>query len=327
MEKIKKILSFLWYFIILFLFMFLILVFIVESLPKEQANSSFASFMIFGISLILIYISYKIAHDKVYGSSITASKKDYNTKVNKDDIKNFECVKNAINMMVDKCKETKEEEIINNINKCVSSAKQPDKVIKKALYDYIQESLNDGLLDENEECIIASISKNYNIDLKDNSDLYNAKILYSIIVKHEIPNIELRGNVPVILGNNEVILYLKENVSLIKEVTRTKYVGGTDGFSIRIAKGLYYRKGAFKGERVKVSSKEVVDNGMFIISSKNLFFIGESEKKKIPIKSIITSEPFENGITIQKNGNAKPLTFYGIDSWFAHNLIINLPKI
>ncbi|BCD67338.1 hypothetical protein NitYY0918_C0222 [Nitratiruptor sp. YY09-18] len=289
-------------------------------------------FVFFGIELILVYVSYKLAYLRIYGSkqsyeSKKTAKKHKAIKIDEGDIEKYQCAKDVVSQFSKECKEDNENEFIAKIDKCLDGAKQPDGVIEKVLNDYIQEALNDGLLDEKEECTIMTLSQNYNIDLENIEDLQKAKILYSIIVKNEIPDVEVRGNIPVLLENNETILYAENGVALIKEVTKTKYVGGSDGFSIRIAKGLYYRKSAFKGERVKVSSQEVVDAGTLIISSKNIFFVGENQKIKIPIKRIITSEPFENGLTIQKSGRAKPLTFYGLDSWFAHNLIINLAKI
>lgn len=109
--------------------------------------------------------------------------------------------------------------------------------------------------------------------------------------------------------------------------TKSKYVGSSDGVSVRIMKGVYYRKSAYKGQRVQVDETLYGGYGVFAISNKHLYFSGD-KPFRIRLDKIVSINAFEDGITIQKEGvTSKPQTFKDVDGWFIKNLIENLNQI
>ena len=226
--------------------------------------------------------------------------KFYNNKINEEQLKNE--IEN------------------NNLNK---------PKYKNTLLNYIVEkALDDGLLDEQEEKQIGNLCSYLNINIPQNimDKLTKSKILFNV-VNGKIPDIPIEGIVPVMLSKNEKIIYSFNHTPFYREVKKTRYVGGAQGFSIRIAKGVYYRVGAFKGNRITENSIEQIDAGSLIITNKNLFFVGQNNSMKIPISQIISVTPFEDGIKISKNGNAKDLIFKTGDGWFSYNLLMNLNNL
>ena len=109
--------------------------------------------------------------------------------------------------------------------------------------------------------------------------------------------------------------------------TRTQYQGGYSGVSVRIAKGVYYRTGGFKGHPVKIEEMKYIGTGIFAITNKHVYFASSSKSFRIQFGKIITMDPYEDGIGLQKDGaTAKPQVFKNIDGWFTYNVISNLNK-
>lgn len=72
-------------------------------------------------------------------------------------------------------------------------------------------------------------------------------------------------------------------------------VGGSQGVSIRIAKGVYYRVGAFKGQPVEYSERVFVGSGLFAVTNRHIYLSG-GKSFRIQHDKIVTIEPFTNGV-------------------------------
>ncbi len=130
---------------------------------------------------------------------------------------------------------------------------------------------------------------------------------------------------PFLFQKSEELVWTFSPVQFYQNTTRTEYVGGSHGISVRLTKGVYYRTGAFKGRPVKVDELKLQGTGMLAITTKHVYFWSPNKAFKVPFSKLISLETFEDGIRIQRDGTTtKPQTFSGIDGWFAANLISNL---
>ena len=123
------------------------------------------------------------------------------------------------------------------------------------------------------------------------------------------------------------------NARFFEERTKTHYVGGSDGFSFKLTKGVYYRTSAFKGEKVKEHHMEHIDNGLFALTTKHIYFHGHRKSFRVRLDRIVAIDPYEDGIGIRKAGvTSKPQIFRDYDSsaqiyaWFVSNAIRVLSK-
>jgi len=114
-----------------------------------------------------------------------------------------------------------------------------------------------------------------------------------------------------ILQKNEICHY-SALVDLIEEKRKSHYVGGSRGVSVRIVKGLSYRVGGFKGERVTEEYNEITDNGRLYITNKRVVFSGNKKSVAYPLKSIVVIQKFGNAIQFKKENEAKP-KYFGIN--------------
>ncbi len=107
--------------------------------------------------------------------------------------------------------------------------------------------------------------------------------------------------------------------------THTYYVGASEGFSIRLAKGVYYRRSRFKGYPVTMTGPEVVGTGPLYVTDRNLYFVSFNKTLRINYDKVIGLIPYADGFAIYTDGRSgKPHAFCTGDGWFACNLVANL---
>ncbi len=192
----------------------------------------------------------------------------------------------------------------------------------------IDKYLSDGIIDNSEE---EQINKFLEYSSLSNSiSLYKSsayqKLVQSLILRDiqegkEIEKRILVRNLPVLLGKKEQLLWVFKDVKAYEEKTGRRYVGGSSGVSMRICKGVYYRVGATKGHPVEYQYQNDLGCGTFIITNKNLYFIG-NKQVKMGISKVLSFKPYSDGIELVKDGaTPKPYTFVGFDPWFVVNAI------
>lgn len=200
-----------------------------------------------------------------------------------------------------------------------------DVMLISVLNEKIYRCLEDGIIDDKEEDEIS--------DFIERSTLSGTTSLYdSASYQHFVQSLVLRdiqegnkvdrlkiGNLPILLGKKGNVLWVYKSVKGYEEKTGRKYIGGSKGGSMRICKGVYYHVGASKGHSVSYQYQDPLGRGTFIVTNKNLYFIG-IKQVKLGISKILSFEPYKDGIMLVKDGaNPKPYTFIGFDPWFVVN--------
>ena len=137
---------------------------------------------------------------------------------------------------------------------------------------------------------------------------------------------------PVILRKDEQIIWAWSGVAFYEMREHKSFEGGSQGVSLRIAKGVYYRIGSFKGHPVVTTRQTHVGEGALIFTNKHLFWAGDGTTKSLKIawKKLISVQGYSDGIGLQAEGaRIKPMTFSlgSDDGWFAKNLAENIPRL
>lgn len=195
-------------------------------------------------------------------------------------------------------------------------------------------AFDDGLLSEQEESALSELKEHFGLSqqILDRTGAYSKLVKGTVlrdIMNGNLPErMKIDGNLPFNLQKTEKVVWVFQNVNYYEEKSRTRYVGGSQGVSIRIAKGLYYRTGAFKGERVQTSETIHADTGLLGVTDKHIYFAGPSKRFRIAYNKIVAFEPFSDGIGVQRDAQtAKPQSFQTGDGWFTYNLITNLAQM
>lgn len=181
------------------------------------------------------------------------------------------------------------------------------------LQSYVKEITADQRLSPDELLELEEIKKslNINVEMTDKSinALYKMKLFW-VIENSDLPEYDCN----LALQKGEKCYYKTdanwyENRRLTKSV---KYAG--PGLNFRIMKGVYYRAGSMKVERVTEINCTLIESGEIILTNKKLIFIGTNKSTNIQLGKILTFIPYENGIEIVKTAGRNPIFIVGDDA-------------
>ena len=91
----------------------------------------------------------------------------------------------------------------------------------------------------------------------------------------------------------------------MRKVTTGVTYGGP-GVRLKIAKGIYYRAGSYKGARETQDQLVKIDSGMIYVTSKKIQFVGPLGNKVIRYNQIIDLNPFSDSVQIIKETGKSP---------------------
>lgn len=197
----------------------------------------------------------------------------------------------------------------------------------------LQTALDSAGLSEEEDRRLVEYAKRFALgqdDLSTNrgyDHFVQGRILRRII-NGQFPSditIKLDGRLPVVLQKSERLIWRFGGAEYHKEVVRREWEGGSTGYSMRVAKGLYIRQSYFKGRPIERREMALQDRGVVVVTDKNLYFSGPSVNFRLPYKRIVAVRPYADGVGIHRDlASAKAETFVVQDGWFISNLLENL---
>ncbi|MBC7347859.1 MAG: hypothetical protein H5U00_10505 [Clostridia bacterium] len=213
----------------------------------------------------------------------------------------------------------------------------PDQVREALIAGWEQAAthfLEDGNLDPQEERRLVLFAEHFGLAQND----LNKNGIYAQFVKGAVLRELMEGKVPsrfhavgalpFNFQKSETLIWAFENVAYYEEKTRREYVGGSHGVSFRIAKGVYYRVGSFRGRPVETTERVHIDTGLLAVTTKHLYFQGRTKTFRVRLDKVVSFMPYSNGVGIQRDAaTAKPQFFITGDGWFTYNLLINAAKL
>jgi hypothetical protein len=129
---------------------------------------------------------------------------------------------------------------------------------------------------------------------------------------------------PIIMEKGENLLWAFGASEFYQPSTKTVYANHSSGVSVRVTKGLYYRMGASRGEPITTTEMKLLATGVTFYTTRNIYFSSPMKGFKIPYKKIISLFPYQNGISVQKDGaSSKPFILKNVDGGFLQNIIAN----
>jgi hypothetical protein len=194
--------------------------------------------------------------------------------------------------------------------------------------------LEDGHLDESEEERLSRFRTQFSLsqDQLDTQGAYSRLVRGAVlrdVMNGIVPErMQVQGNLPFNFQKTEKLVWLFPEVQYYEDRKRRHYVGGYHGASFRIAKGVYYRVGAFKGHPVETSETVLVGSGLLGVTNRHVYFSGASKSFRIRHDKIVSIEPYSDGVGIQRDAQtARPQVFVTGDGWFTYNLLMNVSNL
>jgi len=159
------------------------------------------------------------------------------------------------------------------------------------------------------------------------SRLAKAAVIREILEGKLPQRVRVVGDLPFNFQKGETLVWLFPGTTYCEERTQTHFEGSHQGVSVRVASGLYYRVGGFRGHPVSTSAMVNLGQGSMAITDKHIYFAGPSKSFRVKYEKIVSFVPYSDGIGIQRDARtAKPQVFITGDGWFTYNLVTNLAR-
>ena len=137
--------------------------------------------------------------------------------------------------------------------------------------------------------------------------------------------ITTNASLPFLLARDETMLWLYGSVTCYQLKTVVSQRSKGNSLTIQLARGLYYGLGGLESEAVETTQLQPVAHGMVCLSDKAFYFASSMKNMKLPYAELMTANAQAKGISLQAEGDGKPLLYFeGVDPWFCYNLIANL---
>jgi len=194
--------------------------------------------------------------------------------------------------------------------------------------------LEDGLLSEVEENRLVEFQSQFGLSQSelDRAGAFmrvaKAAVLRDLMHGVIRDRLSVSGGLPFNLQKGERLVWVFPAVRYYQERTRTHFEGKSSGVSIRLAKGVHYRVGAFKGHPVQTAYMSLEDSGMLGATTKGVIFAGERKGFRVAHSKIVSLVPYSDGVGVLKDSqSARPITFVTGDGWFSYNLLATLAQM
>lgn len=198
----------------------------------------------------------------------------------------------------------------------------------------VEDAMSDNLLSKEEEKRLMDMVHFFGSDSQElaGRPSYHTLVKGSVIrdlCEGKMPTlVRIDGPLPVVLQKGEQIIWVFKDTKYYETQTKTTYVGGSQSINIRIAKGVYYRVGAFRGNPVQTTSLVYVDTGLFVVTNKHLTFVGARKSVRLKHEKIISLTPYSDGVGLCRDAvTAKPQIFVTNDGWFTYNVVANAMRV
>ncbi len=197
----------------------------------------------------------------------------------------------------------------------------------------VDHALDDHVISEQEEENLHQLQNlfqlsDHELDRKGTLTRLNQACVLRDILNGELPKLKVEGGpLPFNLMKSESLVWVFQGVEYYEQKTRTQFQGGSQGMSFRVAKGVYYRVGGFRGERVQTNETVHAGTGLLGVTTKHLYFSGGNKHFRIRYDRMVVIEPYSDGIGVMRDAqSARPQAFVTGDGWFVYNLVSNLAQ-
>jgi hypothetical protein len=168
-----------------------------------------------------------------------------------------------------------------------------------------QAAITDRRLSTDEQDALAAMARNFSINVEIDSAT-RAQLdrfrWFWLMENGTFPEIQ----VPINLQKKEVC-HFSGAVGLSEMRTETQRINyGGPVVRIKIMKGLYYRAGSVRVERVTRDILRQVDSGVLYVTNKRVIFDGARKNTTIRLSSILSITPYADAVEIEKTSGRNP---------------------
>jgi len=200
--------------------------------------------------------------------------------------------------------------------------------------DAVAHCLNDSLLSRDEETALTTFATHFGLsqdDLNTHGAYTQATMAVVLrgLLEGQVPSrVQLPGGLQFNFQAGEQVVWVFPRADYYEQQARRSYVGGYQGVSVRVARGVYYRIGGFRGYPVETTALQHVATGQLAITTKHMYFGSAQKTFRIPYTKILSVTPYSDGIAVHRDAaSAKPQIFVTGDGWFIYNAVSHVVRL
>ena len=212
-------------------------------------------------------------------------------------------------------------------------AEQADAVMVAVWEQAVESFLEDKELDVEEENNLTSYKANFDLtesdlDLNGMYTRFIQGIVLRELMEGKIPQRFNYNGLPFNFQKSETLIWAFWDVDYLEDKTKREYRGGSSGVSVRIARGVYYRTGGFRGTPIETTERKHIGTGIMAVTNKHIYFASDNKNFRVRLDKIVTFTPFKDAVGIQSDSaSSKPQFFITGEGWFTYNLLVNAANV
>lgn len=212
------------------------------------------------------------------------------------------------------------------------SEKEKQQIISDKIEYLVELAYKDGIITEEEEEKITAVLGHYSMKASNLPRYAHEKLVKGIIIRellqgNYINKVEV-GNNPFNLMKSEKLIYAFSGMSISEIKTVSEYQAGSQGFSFRVMKGVYYHAGGTKGKRIEKQVVKSLGYSDVVVTNKHIYFLANGNAMRIKHDKVVSIIPDNEGVTVFRDGaRQNPICFQTSDAWFLANIMKNAQNI
>jgi hypothetical protein len=151
----------------------------------------------------------------------------------------------------------------------------------------VDRSLHDGVISEEKENWLMEVKDQLAIsraDLEQNGSWQ--RVVKSAVIRDLLAGVlptrmRFDSNLNLNLQKGEQVVWAFQHAEFLEDRVHRQYVGGSQGVSVRVMKGVYYHIGSFKGDAIDRTERVHVDTGLMAVTNKNIYFGGPRKSLRV----------------------------------------------
>lgn len=205
-------------------------------------------------------------------------------------------------------------------------------IISDKIEHVVELAYKDGIISEDEESKITEILAHYGMKASDLPRYTHEMLIKGLIIRDllegKYPNRIVVPNNTFNLMKSEKMIFAFSGMPISEIKTVSEYQAGSQGFSFRIMKGVYYHAGGTKGKRIEKKTVKSLGCSDVVITNKHVYFQANGDAMRIKHDKIVSIIPDSEGVTVFRDGaRQNPLCFQTDDAWFLANVMKNAQNV
>jgi len=169
----------------------------------------------------------------------------------------------------------------------------------------LDQSIADKRLSPQEVESLAVLAKHLGVEIRPDEATASAMARYALLWRIE------NGDLPVVpialnLQKGEACHFAATATwNEIRKTTRTEGYY-SQGVSVRIARGIYYRVGGSRPHRVTTEGLTQIDSGTLYFTNKRVIFDGAAKNTSLRLSNVLAFQVFADGLVLEKGSGRSP---------------------